>query len=52
MPLIEGVYNRNDERVVWVVKTYQYHSAEEVIASLTENVIALAELKAKELLGQ
>jgi hypothetical protein len=37
------MYNRDDERVVGVVKTYQYHSAEEVSASLIEKVIAPAE---------
>ena len=39
------------KRYPWVLETYQYHSTEEVIASLTEKVIAPAELKAKELLG-
>jgi hypothetical protein len=37
-------------RYHWVLETYQYHSTEEVIASLTEKVIVPAELKAKELL--
>ena len=39
------------KRYPWVLETYQYRSTEEVIASLTEKVIAPAELKAKELLG-
>jgi hypothetical protein len=40
------------KRYPWVLKTYQYESLEGVIASLAENVIAPAELKANELLGQ
>jgi hypothetical protein len=38
------------KRYPWVLETYQYESLEEVIAALTEKVIAPAELK-KELLG-
>jgi hypothetical protein len=38
-------------RYPWVLETYRYASLEEVIASLTEKVIAPAELKAKALLG-
>jgi len=39
------------KRYPWVLETYQYKSLEEVIATLTEKVIAPAELKAKELIG-
>jgi uncharacterized protein YjbI with pentapeptide repeats len=39
-------------RYPWVLATYRYQSLEEVIASLAEKVIAPAELKANELLGQ
>jgi uncharacterized protein YjbI with pentapeptide repeats len=39
------------KRYPWVLEPYQYKSLEEVIAALTEKVIAPAELKAKELLG-
>jgi hypothetical protein len=35
----------------WVLETYRYESLEEVIAALTERVIAPAELKARELVG-
>jgi uncharacterized protein YjbI with pentapeptide repeats len=35
----------------WVLETYRYESLDEVIAALTEKVIAPAELKAKELVG-
>jgi uncharacterized protein YjbI with pentapeptide repeats len=38
-------------RYPWVLETYRYESLEEVIASLTEKIIAPAELKANELLG-
>jgi uncharacterized protein YjbI with pentapeptide repeats len=38
-------------RYPWVLETYQYESPHDVIASLTEKVIAPAEAKAKELLG-
>ena len=38
-------------RYPWVLETYRYQNLEEVIASLTEKVIAPAELKAHELLG-
>ena len=38
-------------RYPWVLETYRYESLEEVIAALTEKVIAPAELKAKERLG-
>jgi hypothetical protein len=38
-------------RYPWVLETYWYESLEGVIASLTEKVIAPAELKANELLG-
>jgi uncharacterized protein YjbI with pentapeptide repeats len=38
------------KRFPWVLETYQYESLEEVIAALTEKVIAPAELKANELL--
>jgi Pentapeptide repeats (8 copies) len=40
------------KRYPWVLATYQYQNLEEVIASLAEKVIAPAELKANELLGQ
>jgi uncharacterized protein YjbI with pentapeptide repeats len=39
------------KRFPWVLETYRYESLEEVIASLTEKVIAPAELKANELSG-
>ena len=39
-------------RYPWVLETYRYVSVEEVIASLAEKVVAPAELKANELLGQ
>jgi uncharacterized protein YjbI with pentapeptide repeats len=39
------------KRYPWVLEVYQYQSLEDVIATLTEKVIAPAELKAKELLG-
>jgi hypothetical protein len=38
-------------RYPWVLETYRYQDLEEVIASLTEKVIAPAELKAHELLA-
>jgi uncharacterized protein YjbI with pentapeptide repeats len=40
------------KRYPWVLETYKYERLEEAIASLTEKVIAPAELKANELLGQ
>ncbi len=39
------------KRYPWVLETYRYEGLQEVIASLTEKVIAPAELKANELLG-
>ena len=45
MAVIKGMYNRDDERIVWVLKTYQYHGAEEVGTSLIEKAIAPVELK-------
>jgi uncharacterized protein YjbI with pentapeptide repeats len=39
------------KRYPWVLETFQYKSLEEVIATLTEKVIAPAELKAEELVG-
>ena len=38
-------------RYPWVLEIYQYESSQDVIASLTDKVIAPAEVKAKELLG-
>jgi hypothetical protein len=38
-------------RYPWVLEIYQYDSPQDVIASLTDKVIAPAEVKAKELLG-
>jgi uncharacterized protein YjbI with pentapeptide repeats len=38
-------------RYPWVLETYRYQDLEEAIASLTEKIIAPAELKAHELLG-
>jgi hypothetical protein len=38
-------------RYPWVLEIYRYQSLEEVIASLTEKVIAPAEFKSNELLG-
>jgi hypothetical protein len=38
-------------RYPWVLETYRYQDLEEVMASLTEKVIAPAELKARELLA-
>jgi hypothetical protein len=39
------------KRYPWVLEIYQYESPQDVIASLTDKVIAPAEVKAKELLG-
>jgi len=39
------------KRYPWVLETYQYESLDEIIAALTEKVIAPAELKVKELVG-
>jgi Pentapeptide repeats (8 copies) len=40
------------KRYPWVLATYRYQNLEEVVASLAEKIIAPAELKANELLGQ
>jgi hypothetical protein len=38
-------------RYPWVLETYRYQTLEEVMTTLTENIIMPAELKAKELVG-